>query len=157
MCEPEYFIRKRWVSRDPIGENGGLNLYGYVGNDPTGNIDPLGLKCIFRTWKVRSVDKWWQKWRSLDAVCVCSDPCNIGRLKIKTRQVLYQQWRPIAFNTPSVPGGPDMSGGSAKEATNSIFDLVDAARSASNGTSDDQWRDAQTQAKGQAACDELSE
>ena len=33
----------RWLSRDPIGENGGINLYGYVGNGPINAIDPLGL------------------------------------------------------------------------------------------------------------------
>ena len=33
----------RWPSRDPIQEKGGLNLYGYVGNDPIRRIDPLGL------------------------------------------------------------------------------------------------------------------
>jgi RHS repeat-associated protein len=33
----------RWLSRDPIGEEGGINLYGYVGNRPTMLIDPLGL------------------------------------------------------------------------------------------------------------------
>jgi RHS repeat-associated protein len=38
----------RWLSRDPIGERGGLNLYGYVGNDPIRSTDPLGLK-IFPT------------------------------------------------------------------------------------------------------------
>jgi uncharacterized protein RhaS with RHS repeats len=34
----------RWLNRDPIEENGGLNLYEYVGGDPIGYIDPDGLK-----------------------------------------------------------------------------------------------------------------
>ncbi|ANJ68015.1 hypothetical protein A9404_12100 [Halothiobacillus diazotrophicus] len=33
----------RWLSRDPIREIGGINLYTYVGNDPVGYIDELGL------------------------------------------------------------------------------------------------------------------
>ena len=33
----------RWPNRDPIGEAGGVNLYGYVGNNPIGRIDPYGL------------------------------------------------------------------------------------------------------------------
>ena len=32
----------RWMSRDPIAENGGLNLYGFVGNDGVDSIDILG-------------------------------------------------------------------------------------------------------------------
>ena len=36
----------RWLSRDPIEEAGGLNLYGYVGNDPAGVVDPKGLAGI---------------------------------------------------------------------------------------------------------------
>jgi RHS repeat-associated protein len=35
----------RWLSRDPIGEDGGLNLYGYVSNDPEEFSDILGLEC----------------------------------------------------------------------------------------------------------------
>ena len=33
----------RWISRDPISEVGGLNLYAYVGSDPVNKVDPLGL------------------------------------------------------------------------------------------------------------------
>ncbi|MDD4406250.1 MAG: RHS repeat-associated core domain-containing protein [Parabacteroides sp.] len=33
----------RWLSRDPIEERGGLNLYGFVNNDPVNKWDKLGL------------------------------------------------------------------------------------------------------------------
>jgi RHS repeat-associated protein len=33
----------RWPSRDPIEEDGGVNLYGFVGNDGINTIDLLGL------------------------------------------------------------------------------------------------------------------
>ena len=33
----------RWISRDPIQEDGGLNLYGFVGNDPVNAFDYLGM------------------------------------------------------------------------------------------------------------------
>ncbi|MGC2579249.1 MAG: RHS repeat-associated core domain-containing protein, partial [Terrimicrobiaceae bacterium] len=32
-----------WLNRDPIEENGGVNLYGYVANNPVNGVDPLGL------------------------------------------------------------------------------------------------------------------
>jgi RHS repeat-associated protein len=34
----------RWLTRDPIGYAGGSNLYGYVGGNPVGGVDPWGLK-----------------------------------------------------------------------------------------------------------------
>jgi|ERR1017187_7851646 RHS repeat-associated protein len=33
----------RWLNRDPIGENGGLNLYDYVLNNSINTRDKLGL------------------------------------------------------------------------------------------------------------------
>lgn len=32
----------RWLSRDPIGERGGINLYGMVANDPLNRVDVIG-------------------------------------------------------------------------------------------------------------------
>ena len=33
----------RWMNRDPLQESGGINLYGFVGNNPIMYIDPQGL------------------------------------------------------------------------------------------------------------------
>jgi uncharacterized protein RhaS with RHS repeats len=32
-----------WLSRDPLGENAGINVFAYVGNNPINFIDPYGL------------------------------------------------------------------------------------------------------------------
>ena len=36
----------KWISRDPIEEEGGVNLYGFVENSPISKIDLLGEDCI---------------------------------------------------------------------------------------------------------------
>jgi RHS repeat-associated protein len=37
----------RWLSRDPMEEGGGVNLYGFVGNAPPNAVDGLGLAGYF--------------------------------------------------------------------------------------------------------------
>ena len=34
--------QRRWLNRDPLHEQGGINLYAYVNGDPLGYIDPTG-------------------------------------------------------------------------------------------------------------------
>jgi RHS repeat-associated protein len=36
----------RWLSRDPLGEGVGSNLYGYVSNNPVNFYDPFGLAAV---------------------------------------------------------------------------------------------------------------
>ena len=35
-------VTGRWLSKDPIGLSGGLNLYAFCGNDPLNSLDPYG-------------------------------------------------------------------------------------------------------------------
>lgn len=67
----------RWISRDPIEEKGGANLYAFCANNPLNSVDPLGEDRYMTTfrWGVDmdylhvgvAVDKWrcvsgqWQK------------------------------------------------------------------------------------------------
>jgi uncharacterized protein RhaS with RHS repeats len=43
MFRPYSSSLGRWLSRDPLGESMGTNLYAYVANSPTNASDPLGL------------------------------------------------------------------------------------------------------------------
>ncbi len=47
-----------WLSRDPAGEEAGLNLYAFVRNSPVNAHDPLGLaeSCTSICWKVNESD-----------------------------------------------------------------------------------------------------
>ncbi len=49
-----YYVRNRyyspalgrWITRDPIGYEGGINLYGYVKSSPGGNVDAAGMAAV---------------------------------------------------------------------------------------------------------------
>lgn len=41
----------RWASRDPVGENGGINLHAFIFNAPKDDVDPFGLSACKSTYK----------------------------------------------------------------------------------------------------------
>lgn len=51
---------QRWINRDPVGERGGLNLYGFVSNAPVTKIDPLGERereyCVYLCSRMMTID-----------------------------------------------------------------------------------------------------
>jgi RHS repeat-associated protein len=48
----------RWLTRDPIGYDGGQNLYGYVSGNPVMGTDPLGLTDYGAAWVEKEKIKW---------------------------------------------------------------------------------------------------
>jgi RHS repeat-associated protein len=57
-CQQRYYdaAAGRWLTRDPIGYAGGMNLYGYCQAAPVGNADPSGLaKVIAYYYPVQEV------------------------------------------------------------------------------------------------------
>lgn len=53
-CQNRYYdpAKGRWLTRDPIGFGGGMNVYGYVAQTPLGSADSAGLEDYEFTWKV---------------------------------------------------------------------------------------------------------
>lgn len=48
----------RWMTRDPIEEKGGENLYAFCANNPVSNYDKLGLDVTLTTGNKNAA--WWQ-------------------------------------------------------------------------------------------------
>lgn len=86
-CDPttdfelyEYRVRHpdlTWLNRDPLGEAGGRNLTGFVGNDPFNNIDRLGLE---------NLTFWQTFWLGAgnDFGKVANNVADVGRVAVDT-------------------------------------------------------------------------
>jgi len=80
--------RGRWLNRDPIEENGGVNLYGFVNNDSINKIDLLGNALI---WSMHLVYPATGKAKS-----------NIPNLKSELERILKQIGITPDINTKEV-------------------------------------------------------
>lgn len=81
----------RWLNRDPIGENGGNNLYSAFKNQPICYFDPIGLE-VFVVWHMPG-DDFLYKWSKPDSAAetyfraskpfVERTPCGFGKIAYK--------------------------------------------------------------------------
>lgn len=80
----------RWVSRDPLGEGGGCNLYEAVENDPARHVDWNGLVTQTSPWTVQNDRKGIDKASQTDDKVYCQVQAGgnvlqyeVGKLEIR--------------------------------------------------------------------------
>jgi hypothetical protein len=72
----------RWPSRDPMEEEGGLNLYGFVGNDGVDRVDILGLQ--WRNWAERGTNddqtrRYWSRKNANISLNLLADKVHLDK------------------------------------------------------------------------------
>jgi len=106
----------RFINRDPIGEQGGINLYAFVGNDPINGVDVLGLvrNCFRYTyrWETRSGGKVEQVWYETYTDCFGGDerPSSPGGTNGPTDLGGGGGSSATGDKSPNAPNKPDCAG-----------------------------------------------
>lgn len=93
----------RWLNRDPLEENGGVNLYAYVENDSVNKLDKLGLSVTFLPQTAQSITPEWRffygratNWRGVtvpshaeNCDCSCKDSLWQIKCEVKTTYKIF--------------------------------------------------------------------
>jgi RHS repeat-associated protein len=82
----------RWLNRDPIGEQGGINLYAYVGGNPVNYTDSLGLVVDPDPVGGMAFGRWVHDVFSREIVT------PQGLIPNKTNDGLFNKYRPDAYD-----------------------------------------------------------
>jgi RHS repeat-associated protein len=102
LCTFRYYdpALGRWLTRDPIGYEGGLNLYAYCTGNPIGLVDPLGFcgQGGNKGWR-QQLDDW------------LNSPFNENDPSFTMRDYLLEGAYAIAINSASSGGMPPRGGG----------------------------------------------
>ena len=78
----------KWLNRDPIGENGGINLFEFVDSNPNDHIDLYGLEGPGATWG-----------EALNDIACCPNPkaLEIARLLAQQAQIAAKNRFPFSM------------------------------------------------------------
>lgn len=106
----------RFLNRDPIEEQGGLNLYAFVGNDPVNRWDYLGLSeqsrnCSWKIYVAHGTDNWRRFKDRKDPQCGDRSGfvgCGMNNLNPR---LPVGDLIPIPINPPGLPSIPSGPGG----------------------------------------------
>jgi RHS repeat-associated protein len=150
LCTARYYdpTLGRWLTRDPIGYDGGIDVYAYCDNNPEMSVDPDGLDLIdtllapFHAWKDRQ----------LAAVSNLSDRFNAwlcpGNRSVELAMASASAFDVAPTGAPHLLGldnplAEEVEGGSAGMAAdpawflaNGAMTVVDAPEEAAAGTAD---------------------
>jgi RHS repeat-associated protein len=105
----------RWVSKDPIGFRGGLNLYVYCGNDPINCVDPTGnypdqnYQGSFANW-IAHTSSPWVSWLQNDRGLAIAQNTALATANLAATIVLWEMAVPRLL---AAAGGSGAAAGSA--------------------------------------------
>ena len=88
-----------WPSRDPIQEDGGINLYGFVGNDGVNQWDLLG-NCQGDCCSFKGTCTPCAKFREDGSICACLK-LSVAKEKAHTWPI----WKPMRYTYVEIPDG----------------------------------------------------
>jgi RHS repeat-associated protein len=88
-CKNRYYdpTSARWITRDPIGLEGGVNVYRYVDGDPIGQVDPDGLQTRTRQYKsIATSDGKLQlgRYAVVSIKATTAQPTDVERVRVTT-------------------------------------------------------------------------
>jgi uncharacterized protein RhaS with RHS repeats len=102
-----------WLSRDPIGVMGGINLYGYVGDNPVNDIDPYG-KSAREAYFIYCKCKCEKEWRKVKLVVkeklILADAITPTQSTILINRNDYNKIRNEQNENPNTPANPLTTG-----------------------------------------------